>query len=103
MSKNNTTSVSGSATFSESMMLFSTQNSPYAVLADEMGLDKVSLFSTINATRAATVPTGTKVMVLGPAGLSGYVVVMTATKEVFEVWHENLRYCVNTSRNFKSN
>ena len=105
MSKNNAVSGSSSESFSDTMMTLSAQSLQFAVLADEMGLDKVSLFSTVNVgmVGGTSVPSGTRVTVLGPAGFTGYVLVMTASKEVFEVWHENLRYCVSNGRNSNLN
>lgn len=61
-----------------------------AILSDEFGVDNVSMFSATNCSKLGTIPAGTRVTVLGSAGLTGYVLVMTARGDVFEVWHENL-------------
>lgn len=72
---------------------------PMAVLSDhDLGLDKVSLFSATNMKSAGTIPAGTRVSVLGPPGLTGYVLVMTVAGEVFEVWHENILYTSHNNR-----
>jgi hypothetical protein len=77
----------------------STTITSMAVLSDhDLGLDKVSLFSATNMRAAGTIPAGTIVSVLGPSGLSGYVLVMTLDGNVFEVWHENIRYTSHNNR-----
>lgn len=74
-----------------------------AILADhDFGQDKVFSFSRVNM-KAGTIPAGTLVTVLGPSGFSGHIFVMTQDGNVFEVWHENLKYLGSRSSNFKLN
>jgi hypothetical protein len=70
-----------------------------AVLSDrDYDTNVVSLFSPTNMRSAGTIPAGTQVTVLAPSGLSGYILVMTAKGEVFEVWHGNLMYLSRNNR-----
>jgi len=79
--------------------VFSGSFSPMAVLSDhDLGLDKVSLFSATNMKSAGTIPAGTRVTVLGPPDLTGYVLVMTPSGDVFEVWHENILHVSHNNR-----
>lgn len=83
--------------------LFAVKNSNTAVLSDELGTGTVSLFSPTGCSKVGGLVDGTSVTVLGNSGFTGYVLVMTARGEVFEVWHENIKYLSPRGSNFKLN
>jgi len=63
-----------------------------ATLRDELATDQVSVWAATGGIQKFSLPAGTCVLVLVPAGLNGYALIQLAN-DVYEVWHENLSTC----------